>query len=109
MFTFPETHQPRTHTVDRGIEYPNAESGFPLTPTLSLGERENRPPSLGHTRDGVYQASARYTHAWRLLFPLPEGEGQGEGKGQFYSHRVSPIQGTTQYGVSRFAFYAFQL
>jgi hypothetical protein len=82
---------------------------FPLTPALSLGERENRPPSLGHTRDGICKASVRYTHAWGRLFPLPEGEGQGEGKGRFDSRQVLPIQWTPQYGVSRFTFYEFQL
>src|SRR5438046_1517250 len=32
---------------------------FPLTPGPLPGERENRPPSLGHTRDGVCQAIVR--------------------------------------------------
>jgi hypothetical protein len=69
---------------------------FPLTPALSPGERENRPPPLRDTRDGVCQARVRQTHAWRLLFPLPEGEGQGEGKRRFDSRQLSPIQGTPQ-------------
>ena len=47
---------------------------FPLTPTLSPGERENRPPFLGHSRDGVCQGRVRRTRAWRRLSPLPEGE-----------------------------------
>ncbi len=67
---------------------------LPLTPALSLGERENGPPSLGHIRGGVGQASMSRTRAWRRLFPLPEGEGQGEGKRQFDSRRVSHIQWT---------------
>ena len=53
---------------------------FPLTPALSLGERGNGPPSLGHTRDGISQARVRNTNTWRRLFPLPGGEGQGEGE-----------------------------
>src|SRR5947207_75412 len=70
---------------------------FPFTPTLSLGERENRAPSPGHTRDGVCQASVLKTRGWRRLSPLPEGEGQGEGQRRFDSHRVSPIQGAPQW------------
>ena len=69
---------------------------FPLTPALSLGERENRRPALGDTRDGFCQASVRKTRAWRRLFPLPEGEGEGEGKRRLDSHQVSHIQGTSQ-------------
>src|SRR6266568_6743432 len=72
---------------------------FPLTPTLSPGERENRLPSLGHIRDGVCQASVLKTRAWRRLSPLPEGEGQGEGKRRFDTHRVSPIQGALSKGL----------
>jgi hypothetical protein len=67
---------------------------FPLTPALSLGEREIGPPSLGHTRCGICEASIRKTRTWRRLFPLPEGEGQGEGKRQFESHRAPYIQPT---------------
>src|SRR2546428_555355 len=47
---------------------------FPLTPALSLGERENPRPAVG-------KASVAGTFESReLLFPLPQGEGQGEGK-----------------------------
>ncbi len=66
---------------------------FPLTPALSPGERENRPPSPGHTRDGVCRASVRETHGERRLSPLPVGEGQGEGKREFHFHRMSHIEG----------------
>jgi len=70
---------------------------FPLTPALSLRERENRPPSLGYTRDGVCKASVRQTRARWQLFTLPEGEGRGEGKRRFESRSVSHIQATPQY------------
>jgi hypothetical protein len=42
---------------------------FPLTPSLSLGERENRGPSLGRTgRAGLFVMRME-------PFPLPKGEG----------------------------------
>jgi len=47
---------------------------FPLTPALSLGEREN-PALCFREPDGSGLAPARPT-----MFPLPEGEGQGEGE-----------------------------
>src|SRR6266487_2286400 len=87
-----------------------------LHPNPLPWEKENRLPSLGHTRDGVCHASVRKTRAWRRLSPLPaavapkrrfgaprrrEGEGQGEGKRRFDSHSVSVIQGTLQYASTR--------
>jgi hypothetical protein len=50
------------------------DHSVPLTPTLSLGERENRRQSAGESeRLGMDE-----NRAW--LLPLPEGEGWGEGK-----------------------------
>jgi hypothetical protein len=47
---------------------------FPLTPALSLGEREHRRQGLGEsTASGMFEQRA----AW---LPLPEGEGRGEGE-----------------------------
>ena len=53
---------------------------FPLTPALSLGERENRLQPLSKTCDWICRTRTRKTETPRSLFPLPEGEGQGEGK-----------------------------
>ena len=67
---------------------------FPLTPALSLGERENRPPLRGESnalvRAGVLALNrgARGASGSDILpkkdagcpFPLPAGEGQGEGE-----------------------------
>jgi hypothetical protein len=47
---------------------------FPLTPALSLGEREPRIPSpWTTTRLGSSQT-------WQMFLPLPKGEGRGEGE-----------------------------
>jgi len=48
---------------------------FPLTPALSLGEREIRTPSRGE--------SGRFptTRARAMVLPLPKAEGWGEGEG----------------------------
>jgi len=53
---------------------------FPLTPALSLGEREKR--SQLYSKATVVNGSdtAQIIESGQLLFPLPEGEGQGEGK-----------------------------
>src|SRR5438477_12059070 len=48
---------------------------FPLTPTLSLGERENW---LRHVQKPGAQRSVP---AQDPILPLPEGEGRGEGEG----------------------------
>ena len=67
---------------------------FPLTPALSLGERENRAPLPGEPNAlgragvsalnrGAYCASgndARLNKDAGCCFPLPEGEGEGEGE-----------------------------
>jgi 5-methyltetrahydrofolate--homocysteine methyltransferase len=51
----------------------------PLTPALTLGERENRRQSVGES--GGVRISKRHAS----LSPLPGGEGQGEGKDNDYS------------------------
>ena len=56
------------------------KGAFPLTPALSLGERENRFPSHKCRRFWICEAVFRTTANRRRLFPLPKGEGQGEGK-----------------------------
>ncbi len=50
------------------------ERCFPLTPALSLGERENRPPRIRQSR------ATRLVTARDAVSPLPAGEGQGEGE-----------------------------
>ncbi len=53
---------------------------FPLTPTLSLGERENRTQPLGKSKSEGCWTVIPKKESLRLLFPLPEGEGQGVGE-----------------------------
>jgi hypothetical protein len=48
---------------------------FPLTPALSLGEREP-PPQTVRSLNGI-----RFADRLAKIFPLPKGEGKGEGKG----------------------------
>ena len=48
---------------------------FPLTPGLSLREREPRTPSLEQTWH------VGFAEALPTILPLPQGEGRGEGKG----------------------------
>jgi NADH-quinone oxidoreductase subunit F len=56
------------------------DGSFPLTPTLSLGERENRSPAAQASGDGLSLGDIGVEERGRTLSPLPEGEGQGEGK-----------------------------
>src|SRR5438477_3478680 len=47
---------------------------LPLTPTLSLRERENQGPRCDHSkRPGL-------SNTLPMMLPLPEGEGRGEGE-----------------------------
>src|SRR5205809_168238 len=47
---------------------------FPLTPTLSLGERERRCARVRRLR------GRWFVERWEMVLPLPKGEGWGEGK-----------------------------
>ena len=67
---------------------------FPLTPALSLGERENPSPVVWRAdvagwfsgrfcegpESGDNGTRIRIGTGHRLLFPLPQGEGKGEGE-----------------------------
>jgi Cu+-exporting ATPase len=51
-----------------------------LTPALSPGERENRPPASSDAETDDSSVRVAKSRDRRQLFPLPGGEGQGEGK-----------------------------
>ena len=53
---------------------------FPLTPALSLGEREARSPLGKKTCDGMGESRFRFSRRPQPAFLLPEGEGQDEGE-----------------------------
>ncbi len=53
---------------------------LPLTPTLSPGERENRPQSHDKSKTDDSRTTSENAPRDRQMSPLPEGEGQGEGK-----------------------------
>ncbi len=67
----------------------NNRTLFPLTPALSLGERENRAQSPGKATAESSSNATRSSESDQRLSPLPEGEGQGEGKGSVQSPNVS--------------------
>ena len=69
-------------------------NAFPLTPALSLGEREKRSQRLGEINvasDLMASGSKDFQKSGRkqLLFPLPGGEGLGEGKAFDWNQKLS--------------------
>ena len=56
-----------------------AHAAFPLTPALSIGEKENPPLPFSTTKRGVCPMNLANNRTCRRLFPLPVGEGKGEG------------------------------
>jgi len=68
------------HIVRGNCELWVLHACFPLTPALSLGEREKWIPPVEKSERGDWSSAGRGTSPRELLFPLPEGEGQGEGE-----------------------------
>jgi hypothetical protein len=61
---------------------------FPLTPALSLGERENRFQFGEMAKRCVRRARIEESNDAKVPLPLPEGEGRGEGERTLRSTRV---------------------
>jgi hypothetical protein len=59
----------------------SSHAPFPLTPALSLGEREARSPLGKKTCDGMDASRFRFPRRPHHAFLLPGGEGQDEGEG----------------------------
>ena len=71
---------------DLKFEYnPPSTNPFPLTPTLSPGERETPNPALGTKR------GCGWSKDWKTILPLPKGEGRGEGEANVFLGNVSSI------------------
>jgi len=67
--------------TDPGKTAPSGLSAtFPLTPALSLGEREKRSPSFDKSEPGPIPQHSIPAETRRTAPPLPEGEGRGEGE-----------------------------
>ncbi len=56
------------------------EASFPLTLTLSLGEREQQPPGVCSAHSGLGNSVVSISERRRTILPLPKGEGRGEGE-----------------------------
>ena len=64
---------------------------FPLTPALSLWERECHRLRYEVRPAGVGSVASQIFKRLQLLFPLPKGEGQGEGKGTVLRQLIGRI------------------
>src|SRR6185369_7399921 len=60
-----------------------SSASFPLTPALSLRERETPNSAVEKRR------SSGLSKDWKTILPLPEGEGRGEGEAVEQFHTAS--------------------
>ena len=74
----------RTMVGDQECAPRSAKAPFPLTPTLSLGERET---SISRCSQSV---RVRFGKRQPRIPPLPQGEGRGEGKGRLLHLEMWP-------------------
>ena len=65
--------------LDTG-RYLAGERSYPLTLTLSLGERTQPPPGACSAPIGLANSLAGIANRRRIILPLLWGEGQGEGE-----------------------------
>src|SRR5437879_451432 len=76
------------------------EPHFPLTPALSLREREN--PPLTFITPGAVSGRRTFPNnrTSRRLFPLPAGEGEGEGNRLAVQHSDSDLPEMSNFASS---------
>ena len=65
---------------------------FPLTLTLSLGERGQPGGRLGVRKVASANPAPVFARNQSVILPLPEGEGRGEGEGAIHRARDSRVQ-----------------
>ena len=65
---------------------------FPLTLTLSLGEREQRLNILAFSNIALANPAGCQFMALERILPLPEGEGRGEGQARLLNPKITTSQ-----------------
>ena len=68
------------------------DASFPLTLTLSLGEREQRAQCFGFSVAALANPASGIFMRRETILPLPKGEGRGEGEGSVALPKIALAQ-----------------